>query len=105
MKRVKKVVAAILCVALIGLYVATFVLSLLDSENARNLLTASVYMTVVVPVVLYAMALVAKVLGGNEQEDSTVEKYFYSIFTISIKQNSSVFLKFPNQIHREENEN
>ena len=74
MKRVKKVVAAILCVALIGLYVATFVLSLLDSENARNLLTASVYMTVVVPVVLYAMALVAKVLGGNEQEDSTEEK-------------------------------
>lgn len=74
MKRVKKVVAAILCVALIGLYVATFVLSLLDSENARNLLTASVYMTVVVPVVLYAMALVAKLLGGNEQEDSTEEK-------------------------------
>lgn len=74
MKRVKKVVAAILCVALIGLYVATFVLSLLDSENARNLLTASIYMTVVVPVVLYAMALVAKVLGGNEQEDSTEEK-------------------------------
>lgn len=74
MKRVKKVVAAILCVALIGLYVATFVLSLLDSENARNLLTASIYMTVVVPVVLYAMALVAMVLGGNEQEDSTEEK-------------------------------
>ena len=75
MKRVKKVVAAILCVALIGLYVATFVLSLLDSENARNLLTASIYMTVVVPVVLYAMALVAKLLGGNEQkEDSTEEK-------------------------------
>ena len=74
MKRVKKVVAAILCVALIGLYVATVVLSLLDSENARNLLTASIYMTVVVPVVLYAMALVAKVLGGNEQEDSTEEK-------------------------------
>ena len=74
MKRVKKVVAAILCVALIGLYVATFVLSLLDSENARNLLTASIYMTVVVPVVLYAMALVAKLLGRNEQEDSTEEK-------------------------------
>ena len=74
MKRVKKVVAAILCVALIGVYVATFVLSLLDSENARNLLTASIYMTVVVPVVLYAMALVAKLLGGNEQEDSTEEK-------------------------------
>lgn len=75
MKRVKKIVAAILCIALIGLYVAAFVLSLLDSENARNLLTASIYMTVVVPVILYAMALVAKVLGGNEsEEDSTKEK-------------------------------
>lgn len=75
MKRAKKIVAAILCVALIGLYVATFVLSLLDSENARNLLTASIYMTVVVPVVLYAMALVTRVLGGHEpEEDSTEEK-------------------------------
>ncbi len=66
MKRVKKVIAVILCIVLIGLYVATFVLSLIDSENTRNLLTASIFMTVVVPVVLYAMMLVAKIWGGDE---------------------------------------
>lgn len=76
MKKVKKVMAIILCVVLIGLYAASFVLSLLDSENAKNLLMASVYMTAVVPVILYALTLVTKVLGGDKQEDEedTIEK-------------------------------
>lgn len=74
MKRVKKVVAVILCIVLIGLYVATFVLSLIDSENTRNLLTASMFMTVVVPVILYAMMLVAKIWGGDEPKDDSGEK-------------------------------
>ncbi len=74
MKRVKKVIAVILCIVLIGLYVATFVLSLIDSENTRNLLTASIFMTVVVPVVLYAMMLVAKIWGGDEREEDFKEK-------------------------------
>lgn len=73
MKRAKKVVAIILCIVLVGLYVATFVLSLIDSENARNLLTASMFMTVVVPVIMYAMMLVAKVMGGDEPEEDSKE--------------------------------
>ena len=66
LEKMKKIAAWCGIVLLAGLYLATVILGLLGSESTKSLLMACIVCTVVVPVLLYAMILMAKVLGGKD---------------------------------------
>ncbi len=74
MKKIKRIAAMVGVILLVGMYVATLVLALSSSPQTQNLLMASIVCTVVVPVLIYAMELVARVLGPADQEEPPVKK-------------------------------
>jgi hypothetical protein len=74
MKSAKRILALAGVIIILGLYLVTFFLGIFGSPNTRNWLMAAVVMTVVVPVLIYAMLLVARVLsrrgsGNNEKKE------------------------------------
>ncbi|MBR2561214.1 MAG: hypothetical protein IKE31_03590 [Eubacterium sp.] len=70
----RRVIALIGIILLIALYASTLIFALMKSPAAKGLLMAAVFCTIVVPVLLYAMTIVAKRLQGSgveiEEEDS-----------------------------------
>lgn len=57
----KKRIGAIIALALIaGLYLATLILTFMDSPFAKSCLMAAIFCTIVVPVVAYAFLLVTR---------------------------------------------
>ncbi|MCD8075857.1 MAG: hypothetical protein LUF27_12665 [Lachnospiraceae bacterium] len=74
MQKLKRIAAMIGVIFLIGMYVVTLILGLTASPATQNMLMASIVCTVVIPVLLYAMMLVARVLGHSEEEPPAREK-------------------------------
>lgn len=74
-RRLKQILAIIGLVIIAGLYITTLVLALTGSESTRPLFTASIICTVIVPVFLYVVFWIAKVLRGknNGPEDGPRE--------------------------------
>lgn len=70
----KQILAWIGIILLAGLYISTLVFALIGSETADRLFRASIAGTILVPVFLYAMILIAKVLGNRQQEDAKEEE-------------------------------
>ena len=68
MKRLKRILAAIGAILLIALYVSTLVFALIGSDLAINLLKASVALTICLPVMLYAIYMIYRLLGGNHPD-------------------------------------
>ena len=64
-RRVKQILAIIGLVVIIGLYIVTLVLALTGSEETKHLFTASIICTGVVPVVLYIISWLYKLLKGD----------------------------------------
>lgn len=60
MKNLKRLLALIGVILLAGMYVLTLILSLTDNSAAGNVLMASLFGTVIIPVLLYAFLLVYK---------------------------------------------
>lgn len=58
MKKAKQLLALIGVILLIGLYVSTLVCALCSSENFMNMLMASIYATVIIPVLIWAYTLI-----------------------------------------------
>ena len=54
MKKIKQVVAIVMCVLLVGMYVASFVAAIFAKPQAHGLFMASVGMTIMIPLLLYA---------------------------------------------------
>ena len=61
----RRIIALIGIILLAGLYASTLIFALMDSPAARGLLMGAVFCTIAVPVLLYAMTLVAKTLRGK----------------------------------------
>ena len=61
----RRIIALIGIIFLAGLYASTLVFALMDSPAAKGLLMGAVFGTIAVPVLLYAMTLVAKTLRGK----------------------------------------
>lgn len=73
MKKAKRILALIGVVILIGLYVSTLVCALSSSENFMNMLMASIYATVIVPVLIWAYTFIYRLVrkdSDDEKEDS-----------------------------------
>lgn len=68
--KMKRVLAWACIILLAGMYLLTLIFSLIKSEFAQSMLKASLTMTFVIPVLIYAMMLIYKVLkrrdGGGE---------------------------------------
>ena len=58
MKKLKQLLALLVVILLLGLYALTLVFALMKSPAAQDLLLASLYATVILPVLIYAILLV-----------------------------------------------
>lgn len=65
-KKVKQILAIIGIVVLAGLYVSTIVCALSSSDNFMNLLLASIYATVIIPVLIWAYSFIYKLLKKSK---------------------------------------
>lgn len=77
MKKIKQILAILGCILLVGLYVSTLVFALIGSEDTMNLFRASVYATVVVPVLIWAYSFIYRLLKnhfGDSKKDSDEKK-------------------------------
>ena len=62
MKKVKRILALLLAIFLVGLYIATLIISFIDSPLQDVMLKSCIFSTVVIPIFLWAYALVYRVL-------------------------------------------
>lgn len=69
MKQSKRILALIGIVILVGLYVVTFIASIMNTEFSQNLFTASLYCTVIVPIMMYAYTVVYKAFKKTDKND------------------------------------
>ena len=65
MKKTKRILALAGAVLLICMYACTLIFALIDSPAAFGMLKASVTATILIPVLLYAYILVARLLKGR----------------------------------------
>ena len=69
MEKIKRILALITAVGLIILYLVTFCVGVFTKGDIRPLLTACIVLTVLIPVLLYAMFLVAGILKDRRDND------------------------------------
>lgn len=74
MQKVKRILALLGALLLMGLYLSTLVCALSASENYENLLTASIYATVIIPVLLWAYSFIYRLLKEHFRDDDASEK-------------------------------
>ena len=68
MKKAKRILALIGVLLLLGMYGSTMVFALMKSPAAKGLLMGSIYCTIAVPVLLYAMNLITRRLKDKNQD-------------------------------------
>lgn len=74
-KKTKRIIALIGALILIGLYLAVLILGITASPATKGVLMAAIGCTIVLPCLLYAMMLIARVLSGRrENEDEPSDK-------------------------------
>ena len=65
MKKIKRLLAVTGILLLVFMYVLTLVLAITDDPNTMNAFRASIYCTVLVPVLIWAYTFVYKLLKNN----------------------------------------
>lgn len=73
--KLRRIIALTGIILLLALYASTMVFALMKSPYAKGLLMSAVFCTIVVPVIVYAMTLVAKNVRGRavpRPDDETV---------------------------------
>ena len=68
-KKSKRIFALAGAVLLIILYLSTLVFAFIDTDTSTRLLKASVALTILIPVLLYAFTMVYKLLDKNDPDD------------------------------------
>lgn len=66
MKTIKRILAIAGSLLLVALYVITIVLALTDDPNTMNAFRASIYCTVLVPVLIWAYSFIYKLLKNDK---------------------------------------
>lgn len=76
MKKLKQILALAGVLVLAGLYLATLFCAVSANENFMNMLMASLYASVVIPVLLWACSFLCRLIQGRDGEasDDTQEK-------------------------------
>lgn len=68
-RRVKQILAIIAIILLVGLYVASLVLSLVKNDNAVKMLKLSVLLTIIIPAWLYLVMMFYKLAHKNDKPE------------------------------------
>ncbi len=71
MKQIKRILALLGILLLTGVYIATIILALTDDPNSMNAFRASIYCTIIVPVLIWAYTFIYKLLKGNSNDSTT----------------------------------
>lgn len=66
MKKAKQILAIICVILLVGMYVATLVCALSGSENFMGMLMASIYASIVIPVLIWALSFIYKLVKKDD---------------------------------------
>lgn len=76
MKKIKQIMAISGIILLVGLYLTTFILSITDNSESMKFFYASVYATVVIPVLIWAYTFIYKLVHKNsgQEEPETSEE-------------------------------
>lgn len=69
MKKFRQILAILGIILLVGMYIATIVCALSASENFMNMLMASIYATIVIPVLIWAITFIYKLAKKEDKED------------------------------------
>lgn len=72
MKKAKQIAAIIAIVLLVGMYVLTLILALIDHSETQAMLKASLYATMVIPVMLYLFIFLTKMFKDKSQKNLEV---------------------------------
>lgn len=67
-KKIKQISAIIAIIALLGLYVATFVFALIDSPNSGRMFQASLFATIALPILLWIYISIAKKITERKEQ-------------------------------------
>lgn len=70
LKRMKRILAWAGIILLAVIYLATGILGFFGSPATKGLFKACIVCTVVVPVTLYAMLMLARLLGHDDEKDT-----------------------------------
>ena len=63
--KLKRILAILGILVLAGMYLASLIFAIIDHPLKTSLLSASLYATIVIPVLLYVFLFVAKLLRGD----------------------------------------
>lgn len=74
MKKIKRIGALTAVLLLLSLYGFTLYAGLTASPNSKGLLMASLYSTIMIPILLYAYMLVYKLLKKRGEEEAKKRK-------------------------------
>ena len=74
MKKIKQAAAIVMCVLLVGMYVASFVAAIFAKPQAHGLFMASVGMTIMIPLLLYAYTIIYRVIHPEVHEEDGMYK-------------------------------
>ena len=73
----KRILALIGACLLVFLYIMTFVTALMSTPESKDWLSASIGATVIVPVVIYAYMMFARVSSRHEEQSRRHEEIFF----------------------------
>ena len=74
MKRLKQIGALLAIAVLIGFGLGAMIFAFIDTPFAHKALTVCLYCAITVPVLIYAMMLVAKVLSHCDENDKSAKE-------------------------------
>lgn len=69
MKKIKQILAILGIILLVGLYITTLVCALSKSPDYEKMLSASIYATVIIPVLIWAYSFIYKLLKKHYGKD------------------------------------
>ncbi|MBR6697029.1 MAG: hypothetical protein IKL73_02030 [Lachnospiraceae bacterium] len=67
--KLKRILAIVGVVILVALYLSTIVFAIIDSDYSKGLFMASIYASVIIPVMIYIYTVIYKVAKKNEAEN------------------------------------
>ena len=73
-KKGQRILALIGAILLFGMYVVVLILGLTGNENTVGMLMAAVACTIIVPVLLYAMQMMTRILNGRKDKTDNQSK-------------------------------
>jgi dolichyl-phosphate-mannose--protein O-mannosyl transferase len=69
MKKVKQILAILGIIFLVSLYVITLICAIVDSSETMGMFKASIFASVVIPVLLWAYSFIYKLLSKDKDKD------------------------------------